>query len=746
MQSSYPLRNARFAITLPAMLCAAGFLLAAPVQGQNLLRNSGFTNGLADWVVPAALQGWTPLEAGAYCASDVEDWSYNGTVLLQNLHYAGASGKQLTVTIDVRNDWAPAAPPLVLMAEYIATGGQRASIELLEIQPADITTEWSPVSGSASLPVMAERLVGFSIGRLNGASVQFDSIRLEGSGLTAGPLPELATVRPYVVLHGQTIVLQGANFGAAAGKVLLDGSDSGVSVDSWATDRIEISLTPACGSGRLVVETSQGVRSSEVRGIEVASPYLQVGMPRNKLQGLVGQTIHFEAYVQAVNGYTPSGPIVLSCPELPAGVSFNPANLSGSGGTAIALDVTGLGAGYHNLTLQAMDGSGVAYSAPFSVEVLVLDHIQLAYNDSDWNRVDVDTAISFTAQFMADAFVELFGPGGEALPWDLNPLVWATDDSRVLQLFFDDFGGVKLLPQENGDCNLTITGPGGFIRIYPVTVDVPDSPKVTNLWFSSNPIPNDGALNYAFSATAVPDVSSMGIIGMIYTDYSDINWGSIPLTREFSLIEGHDPGKFVFNAGARNGGARGMVLEVVNAPTRAQVSGMVRMLDEPKQFHVQGMLEVYDASSGAKLLDKELFSHSKEYVASYLPAGNFKLRFIPDPWVSDLAPVWHPSATTMADAAVVSLSAGDALEGIHFFLLPPAPPAPPPPAPVMKGGQFSVSVPTEAGAAYVIEVTDSLDSGTWEVLMEFTGDGNPQDVVDDLHAAGGKRFYRVRQL
>jgi hypothetical protein len=100
----------------------------------------------------------------------------------------------------------------------------------------------------------------------------------------------------------------------------------------------------------------------------------------------------------------------------------------------------------------------------------------------------------------------------------------------------------------------------------------------------------------------------------------------------------------------------------------------------------------------------------------------------------------------MAEAAVVSLAPGDALDGIHFFLLPEPPAPPPPPAPSIKGGQFKVIVPTEPGAAYVIEVSDSMDPGSWEVLMEFTGDGNPQDIVDDLQAAGGKRFYRVRKL
>jgi hypothetical protein len=393
-----------------------------------------------------------------------------------------------------------------------------------------------------------------------------------------------------------------------------------------------------------------------------------------------------------------------------------------------------------------MDGSGIAFTAPFIVEVLVLDHIVLSYNDSSWEKVTVDDSLSISEQFNMDAFVDLFGPGDEPLPWDLKPLVWTTDNPAVLQLFSDQWGGVKLLPQDNGSCNLTITGPGGFTRSYPVTVDLPDSPKVTMIWFSSNPIPNDGELNHTFQATAVPEIGGVGITGMLNTDYTDIDFSSSPVTWEFSLTEGHDPGNFLFEAGARNGGGRGIVLEVVNAPTHAQISGLVRMLGEPEQMHSQGTLEAYDAASGAKVYEKELFSYSKEYVASYLPAGSYKLRFIPDSWVSELAPVWHPSAATMAEATVVSLAPGDALDGIHFFLLPAPPAPPPPPAPVIKGGQFKVIVPTEPGAAYVIEVSDSMDPDSWEVLMEFTGDGNPQDVVDDLQAAGGKRFYRVRKL
>jgi hypothetical protein len=604
MQSTCPPMKSPCTIQLPLMLCIAGFSLAAPLQGQNLLRNGGFADGLSDWVVPAALQGWTPLKAGGYCASDVEDWTYNGTVLFQNLNYPGVSGKQLNVSIDIRDDWEPWMPPAVLTVDYIATGGQRVSMELLEIQPADVTGEWNTVMGSATLPMMAERLVGISVDRLNGVSIQFDNIRLEGVGLAGDPLPELAMVRPYVVQHGQTIVLHGGSFGSTIGKVLLDGSEVGVGVDNWATDRIEISLAPARGSGRLIVETAEGARSSEVRGIEVASPYLRVGMPRDKLQALVGQVINFEAYVQAHNGYTPNGPVVFSCPELPGAASFIPAMLSGSGGTAVELDLTGLSAGSHTLTLQAMDGGGVAFTAPFIVELLVLDHIVLSYNDSSWEKVTVDDSLSISEQFNMDAFVDLFGPGDEPLPWDLKPLVWTTDNPAVLQLFSDQWGGVKLLPQDNGSCNLTITGPGGFTRSYPVTVDLPDSPKVTMTWFSSNPIPNDGELNHTFQATAVPEIGSVGITGMLNTDYTDIDFSSSPVTWEFSLTEGHDPGKFLFEAGARNGGGRGIVLEVVNAPTHAQISGLVRMLGEPEQMHSQGTLEAYDAASGAKVYER----------------------------------------------------------------------------------------------------------------------------------------------
>lgn len=740
MTQNYPL------IKFACLVLAGGCLLTASTSSADpLLRNGSFTDGLSDWRVPAALQGWTPLQAGEFCSTETDDYTYNGPVLVQNLNYGGIGGKMLTASIDVRNDWAPGQPPVVVTVDYIGSGDARESLDLFEVQPVDVTTGWNTVSGSATLPAGAQRLVGISVRRINGAGIQFDNVQLDGSGLSAGPLPALDTVRPYVALHGQTVTLTGANFGASPGKVLLNLTDAGITIGSWGSSEITISLAPTVGSGRLVVETSEGVRSSEVRGLEVASPYMKVGMPRRSFQALVGQTLVFEAYVQAHSGYVPNGPVVLSCPELPGSAVFTPGTLGGSGGTAVELDLDGLGAGVHTLTLQAMDGNGIPYTSTLTVEILVLDHIVLSYFNPSYEAIEITSPFSITEQKELETLVQLYGTGDTLLSWELNTLEWTSSNPGVLQLYFDQFSGMMLLPQVNGTATLTATGPGGFTAAYTINVNLPAEPKVTGVSFSSNPIPNDGADNYFFYASCVPSCNFLGITGMLVTDVNDVDFGS-SATREFSIVEGHQPGIFAMSAGALGGGTRAILLEVVNAADRAQISGMARMLDEPDQMFGQGRLELYDATSGALVLDMEIFSHSKDFVATYLPPGAYKLRFVPDPWISDHAPVWHPSASSFADAEVVNLSAGDALEGIHFFFLPELPPAPQPPDPVMNAGQFSIVVPTEAGAAYVIEVSDTLNGSSWDVLIEFTGDGNPQDIVDDLAAAGGKRFYRVRKL
>lgn len=59
------------------------------------------------------------------------------------------------------------------------------------------------------------------------------------------------------------------------------------------------------------------------------------------------------------------------------------------------------------------------------------------------------------------------------------------------------------------------------------------------------------------------------------------------------------------------------------------------------------------------------------------------------------------------------------------------------------GGRFQFSFPTQVGASYTVQFTDSLSPIAWQILTNLAGNGSPA-AISDPNPAGTERYYRVR--
>jgi hypothetical protein len=63
--------------------------------------------------------------------------------------------------------------------------------------------------------------------------------------------------------------------------------------------------------------------------------------------------------------------------------------------------------------------------------------------------------------------------------------------------------------------------------------------------------------------------------------------------------------------------------------------------------------------------------------------------------------------------------------------------------PAYTGSSFTASFNTRAGATYVVQYNNDLNTATWQTLATVPGDGNPY-IINDAGPLPSKRFYRVR--
>lgn len=745
---------------------AALTLFALSASAVEVLRNGDFDDVLVGWGVPAALGDALPYEAGHGAANlhpDNLDYSYRGTILYQPLNVPLAAGDAVDVSVDLRAAWTPPAGKTVAVyLEFLDAASTRHRVQVLNPTNSAISdASWSTFTVKHTPAAGLTKLVGITLDKEEDGYFYCDNVKVETPNAGA-PVPELGTVSPATVAYGGNVVLQGDHFGATAGRVTLGGRTNGVTIQSWSNQQVVITVNDPCAGGRLVVEAA-GVSTWQPRSVAISSPYYTIsvkpdsmGMQSDTVIAIPGQKPRFAVFAGFRNGFEPVGGIEFSV--LGHGgdvVKFSANPVLHKGGTLMTFDTAALTPGLHELTVQGTGGGLLPRTATFQIDLRQVGNVAMVYYQNSV-EVPVDGA-SFAAQGSVGIEVRVTDTSANDITWDIPRLPITSSNPNALEMFVDPspWGGNTLLVHGTGSAVLTATAPDGNTWTASVSATIPADPSFTSAGFYSFPMINTpGTTNHFTFVTS----GGMSSVNWGYSSLSasieggDWGPGNTSYTGTFVLGEGAKPGDYLFNASASVGGQNITTrrrLQVVNAPTTGMVQGHVAQQGGVMHGHgATGLLEFYDAASGNKLFERDIWEWSNDYTAAHIEPGLYKLRWVPQGYGGNLPePQWFSNAGSLANAQAVLVQANTTTNHVNFFLSP-SDVLPPPPEivgePVCNPstGVFSLAIQTEPDVQYELQKSTSLFDQSWWPVAWAYGDGTEQSLQDS-DATGVKGFYRV---
>lgn len=736
------------------LAAACGWLaLTGRPEAAELLSNRQFDQVLVNWTVPQDLEPWIPYKHPAGTVSlNPSVGGYMGTLLGQPLNVTGIAGQTVTGSIDLGAEWAlSAGNTFVVYVTYLDDTGAIHREALISPANAAIPVgSMATFTGNFTFPGNGAKLVGLEVDRETWGDADADNLSLTSPTLTAGPVPHLGVVSPAAVAYGQSFTITGTGFaGATAPEVLLNGAADGLQVTAWTDTSITVAVAAPAASGTLEVNVG-GTPACERRQVGISSPHCMMKLAETTFHTIPGVPVELPVWVDMRGGYSPAGGVQFQVMNgaSPVSTSSTPAVIRG-GGAIITIPTGSLAAGANHLTVKPTGGGFTGADSFFDVFLETPASAQFTKDGAP-----ITGTLNVTTQGSVSFVITLLDASGVALTYQPT-FAWTSSNPAACDVFLENrpWGGPQLLVNVDGDAVIHANGPGGLHFELPVHVDVPASPQMTGFDIGVNPISNSGEQqNSLVIQLNVPihtvswGVSDMGFV------WGDSNWGGDGMSyySSFKVNQGALPGAYLFY-GSAAGMTRKAKVWVVNDPAKGMVSGRVVSFSGGGEMHMQeqihGTLEFYDASGtkvtpGAGDADLSIFEWGKEYHASYLDPGVYRMRWVPD--MGGL-PQWWPNANTFADAAPVTVAAGGVTPGINFFIGEPeaSPPALAGPTSYDAAGHtFGIPVQTVSGETYELQRSDSMREGTWFTVAEIWGDGTAQ-TLRDATATGAKGFYRV---
>ncbi len=668
--------KARTLLVLAVALALSGATVA---YGQTqVIRNGSFEAGMDGWMVSPDLFPWNPLQSAddnRFVTLTPPNWSYTGLVLFQNMNVTNVAGKTAVVAVDIQSAGSGPGASIAVWLEYVDPMGKIRRARVFGVENPS-SPGWITRQVNYTIPSDAVKIIRFGLVREDYGDFQIDNVSMLIPGVTVGTVPAITAVTPPTGPYGTEVTISGSGFGAsqeAGSGVEVGGSAQGVTVLSWSDTQIRVRISDPATSGAVVV-TNAHVAADGVFTFTVTSPHYRVKVDDVLYRVIRGVKKKLLVRVDFQNGYATAGGINFSVPEAPAGVArFTPVPVRARGGTVLIVDTSGLAPGEYDWTIRATDGTLAPRVIPFTLHVLTMDRLEL-YESEESNTPL--TEIVATAQGKVPLYGRVWASDGMPAEIDEADIQVISGNPAVFAVYPDYWEGFQFLAVDNGTTTLTAIFPDGYTRQYPVSVTVPDSPKILSVGASPSVVDNSGSQTitlFAEGATPLGGVSwDIPIDGWPDGNFYD---GGRRYSGTARLQEGCNPGTYFVSSGNPYGSPyRVGTLQVVNAPSRGMIRGKAFSMDNDGPPEVFGTLELYSAPDViAQTVEIWGFESGGGFTASYIQPGTYRLRFVPSYGQS---PQWYPLAESYDDAIPVTVTAGGVVEDIYFFLFA-APQTPP---------------------------------------------------------------------
>lgn len=753
-------------------LLLGAIIAFAPLVGHaqsELLRNGAFDEVLANWTLPSALAGqaiYIHDGPGGHVNLHTESPGYTGTVLRQNLNISGIANQTMNASLDLKATWPMSGHTIELAVEFSRSDGSITRSTILAPDNSTISdANFTTITGSYPFPADAVRLLALTLDKVGNGNFDADHVSLTSS-LSSGTLPMLSQVSPSRVSYGDTVQISGSDFGTTQGSVLIGDRDTGIAIDSWSDSLIEITVSDPCAGGPLSVILPDNTRTGEQAEIGITSPYFTA--TRFQASGfdpeldipiaVPGQVVPCIVDVDCHNGCVPVGGITFSIPEAP-GAAFHPANISGDGGTCIGIDTSGLTPGLHTFTITANASGFAPRTFPLTIDLRNpgIPTLEYLVDQSTNSWAPMPNPFPLTSQTMTPIRAVLLDDGSN----DITPyvdLVFTICNPSVIQVWnaSSPWDHSVVMPQDNGSCTITVNGPGTIHAANPVTVSVPESPKI--VIYTIDPtdaaIDNSGTSTFTMTVTASQTMTGFswsnpgGVVTSIDGEFSNENR---TYTATLQVNADTMPGSYRLDVSATipgGGVSRSKLFTVINTPTTGMLTGHQALMRNPSHWHgATGTIEFYDSSTGLMAFERMFpWSESWDYSLPNIPLGTYKLLCKVEQGPGYPLPQWFDNAYNIANSKEVVITAGSTTQNMNFFLdllpdtLSPVPGGSDPqynPA----THQFQCTAAVEDGFSYELWKSTSFKNGSWYRVA--SGMGSPSATFTDNNATESKGFYKL---